>query len=64
MTFAASGANVSALHSNVIVLSMTAVVHVGDVPVFPVGLVLVPNPLVHVAVVSALADRPTAQSTS
>ena len=64
MTFVASGANASALHSFAIVLSMTAVVHGGDVPFAPVGLTLLPNPFVHDAAVSALVDRPTAQSTS
>src|SRR6185436_4189075 len=64
MTFDASGANDIALHSFVIVLSMTATVHGGEVPARPVGLVLVPKPLVQVGAVSALVDRPTAQSTS
>ena len=64
MTFDASGANASALHSKVIVLSMTAVVQGGEVPVAPLGLVFVPNPLVHDAAVSAFVDRPTAQSSS
>src|SRR6185503_15997415 len=64
MTSEASGANDIVLHSLVIVLSITATVHGGDVPARPVGLVLVPNPLVQAAAVSALVERPTAQSTS
>ena len=43
---------------------LTAVVHGGELPVLPVGLTLLPNPLVHVAVVSAFVERPMLQSTS
>src|SRR5262245_12452720 len=64
ITSEASGAHERTLHWFVIVLSMTAVVLGGDVPATPVGLTLLPNPLVHVAAVSTFVDRPTAQSTS
>src|SRR2546423_8841766 len=64
ITFDASGANASALHSFAIVLSMTAVVRGGDAPTLPVGLVFAPNPFVHDARVSAFEDLPTAQSIS
>src|SRR6478672_3578467 len=64
ITSEGSGANNNALHSKVIVLSMTAVVHGGEVPVLLIGSVLVPNPFVQVAAMSALVERPTEQSTS
>src|SRR6185295_7440839 len=54
-----SGANVRTLHCCNIVLSITAVVHGGEVPVFPVGLTLLPNPFVQAAAVSAFVERPT-----
>jgi len=41
-----------------------AVVQGGEVPFAPVGLTLLPKPLVQVAVLSEFVERPTAQSTS
>ena len=64
MTSESSGANANVLHSFDIVLSMTAVVHGGEVPLAPVGLTLLPKPFVQVAETSAFVDLPTAQSTS
>src|SRR5688500_17431918 len=64
ITFDASGANASTLHWWLMVLSITAVVQGGEVPVLPVGLTLLPNPLVHVAAMSGFVERPTLQSTS
>jgi len=60
----ANGANANALHSFTIVLSMTAVVVGRDFCDVNVGSVFAPNPFGHAAAVSALADRPTEQSTS
>jgi hypothetical protein len=47
------------LHSKVIDLSITAVVFGGDAPTL-----FTPKPLVQVAAMSALIDRPALQSTS
>ena len=64
ITSDANGANDNTLHSLVIVLSITAVVQGGELPVLPVGLTLLPKPLIHVAEMSGSVDRPTLQSTS
>ena len=64
MTFDASGANASALHSFVIVLSITAIVQGGDVPVCRWDSRCCRSRWSTTPPMSGLVERPTLQSTS